>query len=132
MAQTNKNFDIDPVISPAEILEVRELVDEIYIDDGIKDYIVNLVDATRQPSAYGLELENLISYGASPRATINLAKCARSRALLSARAYVIPQDIKDVAPFILGHRVLTTYEADAEEITSDEIAAMIIEAVPVP
>jgi MoxR-like ATPase len=132
MAQTNKKFDIEPVIKPEEIVEVRNIVDEIYIDDGIKDYIVNIVDATRQPQDYRLELQNLIAYGASPRATIYLTVAARAYAFIQGRGYVTPQDVKSIGMDVLRHRVIVSYEAEAEEKTSEDIVGHIFDNIEVP
>ena len=132
MAQTNKTFDIEPVISPEEIVSVREVVDEIYIDDGIKDYIVNLIDATRRPEAYGLDIRPLIAYGASPRATIYLTVAAKAYAFLQRRGYVTPQDVKSIGMDVLRHRVIVSYEAEAEEKTSEDIVQHIFDNIEVP
>ena len=132
MAHTNQRFEVEPVISPQAILEVREIVDEIYIDDGIKDYIVNVVDATRQPEAYGLELGNLIAYGASPRATIYLTVASKAYAFIQGRGYVTPQDVKSIGMDVLRHRVIVSYEAEAEEKTSEDIIRNIFDHIEVP
>ncbi|MBN1764408.1 MAG: AAA family ATPase [Sedimentisphaerales bacterium] len=132
MAVTSKTFDIEPVIAPDEILEVRRLVDEIYIDDRIKDYIVDIIDATRRPKAYNMDLENLISYGASPRATIYLTVAAKAYAFLQRRGYVTPQDVKSIGMDVLRHRVIVSYEAEAEEKTSEDIVQHIFDNVQVP
>ncbi|RIK65523.1 MAG: ATPase [Planctomycetota bacterium] len=132
MAFTNPEKTIQPVTSPEEIIKARETVDEIYIDDKIKDYIVSLVMATRDPSQFGLKLKHLIQYGASPRATIMLTLGAKAGAFLAGRGFVTPQDVKDIAPAILRHRVIITYEAEAEEITSDDVVKTILDHVPVP
>ena len=110
----------------------RRVVDEIYVDDKIKDYVVDLVFATRKPQEYGLALGELIQYGASPRATIFLTIAARANAFLDGRGYVVPQDVKDVALDVLRHRVIVTYEAEAEETSGEEIARRILEKVRVP
>jgi MoxR-like ATPase len=123
---------VEPVISPEEILRVRETVDEIYMDDKIKDYIVDIIQATRTPKEYGLDLEDLIDYGASPRATLALATASRANAFIERRPYVTPQDVKSVAPDILRHRVLLTYEAEAEELTSEDILEKVLNGVRVP
>jgi MoxR-like ATPase len=132
MAKTTQEGAIRPVMSPDEIIRARETVDEIYIDDKIKDYIVNLVIATRNPAQFNLNLKELIQYGASPRATIMLTLAAKASAFLAGRGFVTPQDVKDVAPAILRHRVIITYEAEAEEKTSDDIVKTILDHVPVP
>ena len=132
MAQTNKTFEVEPVITPEEIVAVREVVDEIYIDDGIKDYIVNLIDATRRPEAYGLDIRPLIAYGASPRATIYLTVAAKAYAFLQRRGYVTPQDVKSIGMDVLRHRVIVSYEAEAEEKTSEDIVQHIFDNIEVP
>jgi MoxR-like ATPase len=132
MATTRPEQQIDPVMQAADIMRAREAVDEIYIDDKIKDYIVSLVIATRDPAAYRLNIKHLIQYGASPRATIMLTLASKARAFLNGRGFVTPQDVKDVAPAIFRHRVIITYEAEAEEQTSDAIVKNILDHVPVP
>jgi MoxR-like ATPase len=132
MAKTNATFDIKPVITPKDILEARAVVDEIYIDDKIKDYIVDVVCATRQPEKYKLNIKNLISYGASPRASIYLAVAAKACAFLAGRGYVTPQDVKTIGMDVLRHRVIVSYEAEAEEKTSEDIVKMIFDNVEVP
>ena len=105
----------------------------IYLDEKVKDYVLDIVSATRHPEGYGLdELKPLIEYGASPRASINLCLAARANAFLVGRAYVTPQDVKDVAFDILRHRVLLTYEAEAEETTSEDVIRKVLESVKVP
>lgn len=124
---------VQPVLSPTEIAAMQEVVQMIYVDDQIKDYIVRVVQATRAPTSCGLkELEPLIDYGGSPRATIFLGLAARANAFLSGRGYITPQDVKDVAYDVLRHRVILTYEAEAEQKSSDDILRAILGAVPVP
>jgi MoxR-like ATPase len=124
---------LKPVISPAEILELRELIQRIYIDEKVLEYIVSVVHATRQPKEFKLEkLEPLIEYGASPRASIYLNLAARAHAFLNGRAYVTPQDVKSVGMDVLRHRVIVTYEAEAEELTSEDVVRQIFDQVPVP
>jgi MoxR-like ATPase len=132
MARTNATFDIEPVISPEEILEARKVVDQIYIDEKIKDYIVDIVDATRQPDSYGMELGNMIAYGASPRATIYLTVAAKAYAFIQGRGYVTPQDVKSIGMDVLRHRVIVSYEAEAEEKTSEDIVQYIFDNIQVP
>jgi MoxR-like ATPase len=132
MAATNTDFDIRAVISPKQISEVRSVVDEIYIDEKIKDYIVDIVFATREPDKYGIEMANFISYGASPRATIFLAVAAKAHAFIQQRGYVTPQDIKSIGPDILRHRVIVSYEAEAEDKTSEDIIKTIFDNIEVP
>ena len=132
MAVTSKKFDVRPVIKPADIAEVRAVVDEIYIDEKIKDYIVDVVCATREPEKYGLQIGNFINYGASPRATIYLAVAARAHAFLQQRGYVTPQDVKSIGLDVLRHRVIVSYEAVAEDKTSEDIIKMIFDNIEVP
>ena len=124
---------VDRVASPKQILEMRRHIAELYIDERVVDYIVEIVHATRNPDQAGLaELKPLIEFGASPRATLALAQGSRALAFLRGRAFVTPDDVKAIAPDVLRHRVLRTYEAEAEEVTSDEIVGRILEAIPVP
>jgi MoxR-like ATPase len=124
---------VDPVTDPGAILQARGDIARLYMDDKIGDYIVDLVHATRQPADYGIpELVPLIEYGASPRASIYLAQTGRAHAYLRGRGYVIPDDVKVLAPDVFRHRIITTYEAEAEEVTSDEIVRRILETVEVP
>ena len=132
MSNTGQDFDIDAVVTPQAILDARRVVDDIYIDDQIKDYIVNLVDATRHPDAYGLALANLVDYGASPRATIYLALAAKAYAFIQGRGYVTPQDVKSIGMDVLRHRVIISYEAEAEEKTSEDIIQTIFDNIEVP
>lgn len=124
---------INPVVTPAQILQARETVKRIYVDDKIKEYVLDLVITTRQPGNNGLrELNNLINVGASPRASINLIAAARAHAFLNGRGFVTPEDIKEMAPDVLRHRVITTYEAEAENINSDQIVRRILDYTNVP
>jgi len=126
-------IDVRNVASPEAILEARGRIADLYMDDRIVDYIVDIVHATREPAAAGLkDLVPLIEFGASPRATIALAQASRAHAFLRGRAFVTPDDIKAIAPDVLRHRVLTTYEAEAEEVTSDEIVRRVLATVESP
>jgi len=121
------------VADPAELMQLRRSIAELYMDQKIVDYIVDVVRATREPQSVGLtDLRALIAYGASPRASIYLARAARAHAFLRGRAYVVPEDIKALAPDVLRHRVLLTFEAEAEDVTSDGIISKVLEAVDVP
>ena len=120
------------VATAADILESRRALDAIHLETNLRDYIVNVVDATRHPARHGLKLDTLIRYGASPRASVFLAMAAKCTALLDGRAFVVPQDVKDVAIDVLRHRVLLTYEADAEGVTSERIVEQVLAAVEVP
>ena len=126
------HFDVQPVLESDEVFALREAVDRIYVDDKIKHYIVDLIHATRRPADYGLELTGLIQYGGSPRATIALVRAARANAFLERRGYVTPHDIKSTAVDVLRHRVLVSYEAEAEEVRSEEIIRLILDGLPVP
>ena len=124
---------VSPVIKVAEIMRARAVAAAIYLDNDVEDYIVNLVFASRQPSSYKLgHLDKLIAFGASPRATIFLAKAARVHAFLLGRAFVTPQDVKSIAPDILRHRILVSYEAEARELSADQIIREILSTVNVP
>jgi MoxR-like ATPase len=132
MAHTQAYPDIKPVVTTADILAARRVVDAIYLDDKVKQYIVDIVFATREPQAYKLALGDYIEYGASPRATIYLALAAKAYAFLRGRGYVTPQDVKSIGMDVLRHRVLVTYEAEAEEITAEDLIQRIFDYLPVP
>lgn len=132
MAKSKPNLSVEPVITPQDILRLRDLTDEIFMDEKVEDYVVDLIEATRNPEDYDLEIRNLIRYGASPRATIFLTMAARANALIEGRGYVTPQDVKTIAPDVLRHRVILTYEAEAEEKSSEDIIEQILAKVPVP
>lgn len=123
---------VDTVVTKHEILHARDVVNEIYVDEKAKNYIVDIVQATRHPDAYGMPIKHLIEYGASPRATIYLQQAARAQAFLQGEGNVFPNDVKQVAMDILRHRVIITYEAEAENKTSEDIIRMILDTVPVP
>ncbi len=124
---------LDVVARPGDILAARREIADLYMDDKLSDYIVEIVHSSRDPGDHGLaELEPLIDYGASPRASIALALCARAHAYLQGRTYVLPDDVKAIGPDVLRHRIITSYEAEAEEVTSDDIVHLIFEAVEVP
>jgi MoxR-like ATPase len=114
------------------ILRSRQVVDSLYVDPKVRDYIVDLVHATREPRAYGLDLGPYVQYGASPRATLALTLCAKAAAYLDGRGYVVPQDVKSIAPDVLRHRLVLTYEAEAESMTSDTLVQRLLEHLPVP
>lgn len=130
---TGKFEQAKAVVQVDEIVKAREIVKEIYMDEKIENYILDIVHATREPSRYGLpQLEDLIEFGASPRASINLAMAGRAFAFLKRRGYVIPEDIRSIAMDILRHRVILTYEAEAEEMTSEDIVTQILNKIEVP
>jgi MoxR-like ATPase len=130
---TGEQPSVSPVVDPAGIVRARTLCSRIYVDEKLKDYIVNLVFATRFPKDHNLaDLGPLIRYGASPRASINLLVAARAMAFLRRRGFVIPEDIKELAPDVMRHRVILSYEAEAEELTTDDIVKRVLEGVEVP
>ena len=132
MSKTSAKIEIEPVTSPGEILAARELVDEIHVDSKVQGYVVDLVMATRKPEAYGLQLSDLIEFGGSPRATINLTLAAKANAFLAGRGYVTPADVKEIAMDVLRHRVMVTYQAEAEERTSASVVKEILDHVATP
>ncbi|MCJ7603422.1 MAG: AAA family ATPase, partial [Desulfobulbaceae bacterium] len=132
MASSSELPKVSPVISPEDIRRLRRKNELIYLDSRIEEYIVNLVDASRNPESYKMSIRHLIQYGASPRATIFLAKAAKANALLAGRGFVTPQDVKSVAMDVLRHRVIVTYEAEAEEKASEDVIQQILDTVEVP
>jgi MoxR-like ATPase len=132
MAETGKQFNVQPVVSPEQILRARKTVDLVYMDDKIKNYIVDIVFATRDPKSYKIDIAGLIQYGASPRATIYLALASKAYAFLQGRGYVTPQDVKTIGMDVLRHRVIVSYEAEAEDLTSESVIKRIFDEVPVP
>ena len=130
---SGRKIDIKPVLQPSEIIEAREIVQKVYIDEKIERYIVDIVFATRFPQDYGLgELKEMISFGASPRASISLALAARAYAFLKQRGYVIPEDVRAVCHDVLRHRIGLSYEAEANNMTAEEIISEILNKVEVP
>ena len=124
---------VEPVVTPAELIDARSVVKQVYVDEKVKEYIVDVVFATREPAKHGLkDLAPLVEYGASPRASIALNLAARAHAFLRHRGYVTPEDVKAVGPDVLRHRLVLTYEADAEEVTAEQIVKRVFEAVEVP
>jgi MoxR-like ATPase len=132
MAVAERSFEVQPVVSAEDILQARKVVSSIYVDEKVKDYVVDIVLATRDSRPYGIDLNGYVQCGASPRATISLTLGARAIAFLQGRGYVTPQDVKDVAYDVLRHRIIVSYEAEAENITSENIIAGILEGLPVP
>lgn len=130
---TGREIEVSPVMDPQKILELRQIVNQIYIDEKVKDYILDLVFATRAPQEYKLEnLKPLISVGASPRASIMLTRAAKAHAFIRGRGYVTPDDVKQIGMDVLRHRVIVTYEAEAEEMTSEHVVKAIFDQVEVP
>ncbi|WP_118839618.1 AAA family ATPase [Salinibacter ruber] len=133
MARTDESASVDAVASPEQILQARTVINDLYIDERVEQYIVNLVLASRDPGAYGLgELEPLLEYGASPRASINLNLAARAHAFLRHRAYVTPEDVRAVAQDVMQHRLVITYEAEAEQVAAADLVDRILGSVEVP
>ena len=132
MARTTNPPHTNPVVDPQQILKAREVINDIYVDDKVKDYIVDLVCATRDPDHYKIAVKEFIQLGASPRATIALTLAAKAYAFLKGRGYVTPQDVKSIGMDVLRHRVAITYEAEAEEKTSENIIQKIFDELPVP
>ena len=132
MAFTSPENRVKAVVTLDDILSARKLVDQVHVDDKVRDYIVHIVFATRQPEKYKLDFKHLIQFGASPRATIFLTVAAKAWALLQGRSYVTPEDIKSIGPDVLRHRIILTYEAEAQGISSDDIVKKIFNTIPVP
>ncbi len=132
MATTAPKLDVEPVVTTAEILEARRAVDAVRVADAVRDYVVSLVLATRGQQPGGPDLGRFVQFGASPRATISLTLASKAWAFLQGRDHVTPQDVKDVAPDVLRHRLILTYEADAEGVGADEVVRRVLDAVPVP
>ena len=133
MGTSNPKTDVQRVIDPEDIIKAREMVNSIFVDDRVKDYIISLVFATREPGSFGIQgLDGMLRYGASPRATIALTLASRARAFLAGRGFVTPHDVKSVAADVLRHRILISYEAEAEEMTSETIIAKLLHHLPVP
>jgi MoxR-like ATPase len=132
MARTSNLPQAHAVIDAKEILQARQVINDIYIDEKVKDYIVDLVCATRSPDTYKIQVKDFIQLGASPRATIALTLCAKAYAFLRGRGYVTPQDVKSIGMDVLRHRVTITYEAEAEDKTSETVVQKIFNELPVP
>jgi MoxR-like ATPase len=132
MSAVDPNLHVEAVLSPADIFEMRAALDQVYIDEKIKRYIVDIVHATRNPSDYGLDIGPYVQYGASPRATIFLTRAAKGQAFLDGRGYVTPQDVKSIGYDVLRHRVSVTYEAEAEDISSETLLKRVFDHLRVP
>jgi MoxR-like ATPase len=123
----------EPVVTPVELMDAAKVIKQLYVDEKVKEYIVEIVFATREPAKHGLkDLAPLVEFGASPRASIALNLAARAHAFLRHRGYVTPEDVKAIGPDVLRHRLVLTYEADAEEVTSEQIVKRVFEVVEVP
>ena len=132
MATSSPKLTVDAVVGPEDIIRARGVVNDIYVDDRVKDYIVNIVWATRDPASCNLKLDGMIRYGASPRATIFLTLAAKANAFIAGRGYVTPQDVKSVGMDVLRHRIGVSYEAEAEAVTTEMVIEKIFAGVPVP
>ena len=132
-ARTDQADPVKPSVKPKQILDAQKTINDIYVDEKVEDYILNLVFATRNPDEYGLgDLSQLIEYGASPRATINLILASRARAFLEHRGYITPEDVRYIGKDVLRHRVILTYEAEAEELTSEDIIQRLFDSIEIP
>jgi MoxR-like ATPase len=132
MAAVEPVLEVQPVLTAADIFELRAAIDQVYVDDKIKRYIVDVIHATRHPAEHGLDIAPYIQYGASPRGTIFLTRGARAQAFLDGRGYVTPQDVKSIGYDVLRHRVSITYEAEAEDVTSENLLQRIFDHLKVP
>jgi MoxR-like ATPase len=132
MSAVEPDLSVAAIAGPEELSALRSAIDSLYVDEKIKRYIVDVVHATRRPAEYGLDLASFIQYGASPRATIFLTRGAKAQALLDGRGYVTPQDVKSIGPDVLRHRVVVTYEAEAEDITPEVILQRVFDHLRVP
>jgi len=136
LRQNTKSFNIDKInsiISPNDILDAQSVIHDIYVDEKVEDYVLNLIFATRNPDSYGLsDLEGIIDFGASPRATINLVRAAKARAFTEHRGYITPEDIRYIGADVLRHRIILTYEAEAEELTPKDVIQRLFEVIEVP
>ena len=124
--------ELKPVMSAEQIVTMREILDQVYCDEKVADYILDIVFATRKPSDYNVNIDHQIEYGASPRASLFLNLASRANAMLNGRAYATPQDVKEIAHDVLRHRVVLTYEAEAEDVTSEDIITHLLSEIPVP
>jgi len=132
MAATSVDLSVNAMVGPQDILRARSTVDSIYMDDKVKEYILDVVFATREPESYGLDLRQYIRYGASPRASIYLTLAAKAHAFLQGRGYVVPHDVKSIGMDVLRHRVIVSYEAEAEELTSEDVLQRVFDNIQVP
>jgi MoxR-like ATPase len=132
MARTATRPPLNAILHPDAILALRGLVDQVYVDEQVSDYIVRLVFTTRDPAALAPQMKPFIRFGGSPRASINLSLAAKAHAFLQGRPHVTPMDVKTIGPDVLRHRVLTTFEADADGVTAEQIVTHLLEQVPVP
>ena len=132
MGGLNATTDISPVLSPADLEELRQATDAVYVSEKVKSYVVDVIRATRRPADYGLEMAGLIQLGASTRATIALHRASKAHAFLAGRGYVTPEDVKEMAPAVLRHRLVISFEAEAEDLRPDQLVKQVLDRLPVP
>jgi MoxR-like ATPase len=132
MGGLSATVDIDPVLNPDDLEQLRQATDSVYVDAKVKEYIIDVIRATRKPADYGLDLSGLIQLGASPRAAIALLRAAKGHAFLSGREYVTPEDVKRAAPDVLRHRLVISFEAEAEDLRPESLVKRVLDRLPVP
>ena len=131
--QTRENINIKPVVTPDKIIDAQDVINEIYVDEKVEDYVLKLIFATRNPIKYDLkDMDGIIDFGASPRATINIVRAAKARAFTEGRGYITPEDVRYIGADVLRHRIILTYEAEAEELTTEEVINRLFEKIEVP
>ena len=131
--QTRENINIKPVVTPDKIIDAQDVINDIYVDEKVEDYVLKLIFATRNPIKYDLkDMDGIIDFGASPRATINIVRAAKARAFTEGRGYITPEDVRYIGADVLRHRVILTYEAEAEELTTEDVINRLFEKIEVP
>ena len=131
--QARENININPVVTPDKIIDAQNVINEIYVDEKVEDYVLKLIFATRNPIKYDLkDMDGIIDFGASPRATINIVRAAKARAFTKSRGYITPEDVRYIGADVLRHRVILTYEAEAEELTTEDVINRLFEKIEVP
>jgi len=131
--QTRENINIKPVVTPDKIIDAQDVINEIYVDEKVEDYVLKLIFATRNPIKYDLkDMDGIIDFGASPRATINIVRAAKARAFTEGRGYITPEDVRYIGADVLRHRIILTYEAEAEELNTEEVINRLFEKIEVP
>ena len=131
--QAGENINIKPVVTPDKIIDAQDVINEIYVDEKVEDYVLKLIFATRNPIKYDLkDMDGIIDFGASPRATINIVRAAKARAFTEGRGYITPEDVRYIGADVLRHRIILTYEAEAEELNTEEVINRLFEKIEVP
>ena len=131
--QARENINIKSVVTPDKIIDAQDVINEIYVDEKVEDYVLKLIFATRNPIKYDLkDMDGIIDFGASPRATINIVRAAKARAFTEGRGYITPEDVRYIGADVLRHRIILTYEAEAEELTTEEVINRLFEKIEVP